>query len=544
MIIAVLSHILCSAFTRTLALAVFYLLISSSVGIRADTDVTTITYDLSGTSITEDVNFPRFTPPHIARNFIVGDSIPVCGDDYPLATQDAIDTLNGQFASIKVPENDIGVEWEVFTFATTCPSTSNDSGYAYVSIEGFAPSDPRFRCSSTAFACVTRTPNTHGGPLSTYNGVHRIFVNADARDPDDDMAATDNVEYMAIRRTIAHELGHLLGLADYDCSDPGVVPIQSLMQCTGKFLIQSPPEVPVYPFHDRDTEHLEAIYRPNAVINFDVSVSSASPESIEVEFDARNVFTEDSIDLRRWDDRVGEWVLVNEFDETSGEETWTGAGQPSGRQVYRLFVKTFALARGQCFENDGDCSATSDPSAKRIGFASNEIEVVVPRRIIIVTPPVTYTAVDMTVGLNYINWPGSATRIDIAIDSIDEIDRAYWYDASVMAWYAYFKNGPPFLNTLFVLQTGMSYQFWATEEFEWRIRNARARSQATGTDESTDEGDVSSGWVATVTCETGISPITLGAAPTKNKAQQNAEWLIADVRGCNGDGAFVLEDVD
>ena len=123
------------------------------------------------------------------------------------------------------------------------------------------------------------------------------------------------------------------------------------------------------------------------------------------------------------------------------------------------------------------------------------------------------------------------------------IDRAYWYsDAGV--WYPYFKEGPEFLNTLTHLVTDCAYTFGATQAHTWDVTRASSSNRpCTESVEglSTTSARSSNSWMATVTCESGPSPLILGDAPSREIAKRNAIWVIDNESGCAGAGAYSIE---
>ncbi len=67
---------------------------------------------------------------------------------------------------------------------------------------------------------------------------------------------------------------------------------------------------------------------------------------------------------------------------SSGAVTWISRNQPGGDQIYRIFSTTRAVAEGQCYVDDRNCSVTtSGPGVERIGVPTDDLSVTIPFRI-------------------------------------------------------------------------------------------------------------------------------------------------------------------
>ena len=374
----------------------------SSATVRADTDADFVTFTdvpIGGTMSTRFVDQPvRITGPrHIARNVIVGNAIAVCTPDYPNAVAQAVSGWNADLKN-HTPSL-LATDKHAFATPATCIGNPRATDIEYVKVESRRPDDNDFYCRNVAAACFLRPPRTRT-VHQTYTGKLLVIMNERLRPSNHDtINDLRDLNYKRIVRTIAHELGHVLGLGDYDCDNPPQFP--SLMVCAK--------ESDAYPAQVKDLADYRAIYEPNRVIqrgsrSFAANVYvEGNPGTVEFNFDARGVIVEDHIELRRWNGT--EWKLVQEFPADTGQTRWIARGQPSDGQKYRFFSMTHALIEGQCFVNDSDCDPSNNvgfflPGA-RIGFPTTEIRLEVEQADV---PPPPDHILDLTVvGLGQVN---------------------------------------------------------------------------------------------------------------------------------------------
>ena len=147
----------------------------------------------------EDLSFRRGVHA-IARNLVIGETIKVCSTDYPESTKLAI--LRWQSALGK----------SAFEFSDNCATDLSDRRSGVASVLVYSDKEHSVSCDdldgTRSQACASHE-DVSGHPLYTYFGQAKVHM-----DPED-FPREDRSERLI--RTIAHELGHVLGLDDYYC---------------------------------------------------------------------------------------------------------------------------------------------------------------------------------------------------------------------------------------------------------------------------------------------------------------------------------------
>ena len=304
----------------------------------------------------------------LARNVVLGEPIVVCTDDYPMATHEAVGLWN---AGLRGQDY---IEHNVFT-ATCSDLPDHTDRISYVSIEAHLPGDPDFFCdNSTARGCLLVSPRLVD-PLHTLAGHTRVIMNEDLRSPSHDLAGDSSLGYRRVRRTIAHELGHVLGLGDHGC----VRTTNALMTCSY--------ETPVFAAAaptDTDYDNYEALYEPNPVTALQDTVGGdipraenvpGHPGSVRFRFNASAVAAESRIEIRA-KEPDGTWSpdVLKSFGPESTQIDWVATGQSAGMRIYGVFVTTQAYLDGQATAVDPMTPGTP----MNIGFLQEELPVTVP----------------------------------------------------------------------------------------------------------------------------------------------------------------------
>ena len=158
-------------------------------------------------------------------------------------------------------------------------------------------------------------------------------------------------------------------------------------------------------------------------------------------------------------------------------------------------------------------------------------------------PPVVVVTIHIPAGeLINIVWPGATVRVATAARPLPVGLAIWWYDDDAEDWVVYITGAPDFVNTNFLLRTGESYSIRSQLEvdYQWRIVAAYARSSSSAAEGASAEPASDSGWTALVTCDSGLSPVRLGLAPTEAEAISAAQWFINSPLGCGGAGTYTV----
>ncbi len=151
---------------------------------------------------------------NVSRETIEGESVTVCSDTHRNAAQDAVQMWNSGL-------RDKGfVEFDVFTFADTCPSVAAESTVSvdHILVRGLPETDPDFRCptysdGTGATGCALLVAQR--GVQNNFVGILELRLNTDKRPVAHENPSHPGYTvagFEANRRTVAHELGHALGM--------------------------------------------------------------------------------------------------------------------------------------------------------------------------------------------------------------------------------------------------------------------------------------------------------------------------------------------
>ncbi len=485
------------------AKAVALILLMLALGILLDATTTKSGH-------TDEHRSPYLLHPSITvRNVELAESIPTCSAGFPLATEEAIRIWNDATAAY--------TDAPLFVFQSDRDECTAESTDKLASVEVSRPAiNP---CSAAGLLCAQ---HTHYNPtLQTYTRKAFIHVVASYYTP-----STDSATNRQLVRDLGHELGHVLGLSHYHCGytpvvhDPGGnleldhVALMNTDTITDACTVTAGGNLPRLTDTDL-TDFLVAYYgvpkKPTAL------QATATNESLRITWEKPLIVRRGDRYQHRLDG--GDWRemdLPNLQAETFDIETLTNDQE---------YVIELRVVRGPVH---------GGPSNPAYGTPRAPVTPVV---ISIQTTTISLEAGELT----DIIWPGFATRVDIAIDNEDRISHAVWYDVANMVWRIYAKDAPEFLNTRFILRNGHAYGIWATVAFDWRVNIPAARSGHTGGQSGVRATSEQPGWVATVTCVTGLSPFVLGPAPARTVAEENAQWLVENQIGCAGDGTYRVE---
>ena len=468
-------------------------------------------------------------PNTIAKNVLDAAPITICSSDYPNATQQAVTLWNSATSSYT------NADLFAFSHADTNCTGTNTRRIAHVIVK-WTPiasgSDIPCRNGGT-LACV-RPLDGYTSSDNSLHGPYEVRVQGSNYGTTADSRASDYFDNLVT--ILGHELGHVLGLKHYDCNTTSNTPT-SAVDPDSRLHSAVSPAIMYNETGGQVGLKCHVLNRgPNQYRITEVDLSDflvafygvpASPaglhaaphnQSLRLTWARNNSVRKGDHYQYRLDD--GTWTNVPNSGPTTISYT---VPELTNGQQYNLELR---IVRGP-LESDSSGQVSGTPS--------------VPRPI---DPQPQDVTLSLSEGVNgNIVWPGGKSRVSHRLRIRPYVDRAYWYsDAGV--WYPYFKQGPEFLNTLTHLVTDCVYAFGATRAHTWSV--TRAPSINTPCTESVEglsgaSARSSNSWVATVTCESGPSPLILGDAPSREITERNALWVIDNESGCAGAGAYSIE---
>ena len=349
-----------------------------------------------------DPEEPGLCVPAVARNLIgngtaSGKAIPVCAHaDYDDSTREAIIFWNKELRDRNTTDRDIFKWAGEPTACTHDPTTSEVSG-VLVTHEHYydngVPDEDRtdgnpFSCRKNrsdksrpeGFACMAQY-GVRGDPHYTYFGLAAIRINPDLGvvssgigvrreclpydsafnkatailalcegdpDPEDPDSPPDNPWFgmldgtLQLTRHIAHELGHVIGLADYSCKKD--LSVAALMDSPFAYdcrapRMKDPTDTTKTMLAPLDHADYTAIYAPAAVSAVSVTKSNTLGD-VTVSWNAAHVHVESGFAVEALIN--GAWVqqgTVTNANATSIALT----GQPSTVKTYRVVSRTSAI---------------------------------------------------------------------------------------------------------------------------------------------------------------------------------------------------------
>jgi hypothetical protein len=228
----------------------------------------------------------------LQQGLVDGFSVSVCSPEFPSSTQTAI----GRW------ESALGIN--VFTWVSSCTG-------ANVTVTSSS-----YPCSSGDHACVIVT-NVLGDPDHAIVNPSYVYVNPSQGWSDGNSHLT---------RDITHELGHVLGHADYIGCPAG----QTLMDTT-----ESPSCWQTAPT-GLDIDNYHKAYHADAVTG--LAGNSPSNGNVSLSWNASHIHNEK--DFQVWRQSGSTWVLVSQLGRHATSAFF--GGQPAGNQLYGVWPRSFA----------------------------------------------------------------------------------------------------------------------------------------------------------------------------------------------------------
>ena len=152
--------------------------------------------------------------------------------------------------------------------------------------------------------------------------------------------------------------------------------------------------------------------------------------------------------------------------------------------------------------------------------------------------------ITLAAGLNYgIVWPGANVAIGSAVSNLPAFMSAYWWNVETEEYHVYIHGAPDFVNAqtpLSRLRPGYTYVIQVSAASSWVVTVPAAGAGSREAADSAPTGAApGSTWTATVTCDSGPSPLHFSAA-TEQGAIKAANWVVCSPGGCAGAGTYTI----
>ncbi len=305
-------------------------------------------------------------PKYITRSLVIGNPIQVCSADYPIATPLAIERWNTALGitAFTVLEDPEGCD-------TEAPGWNPAEGIVSLIVsrgvwidEGkttFEGPVLEVTCPTLAWAGCAQFEYGNRKWRSFY-GKAEIVMNPE------NLGVDHSGEGLVLH--LAHELGHILGLADYYCHDKGfdidvsdhpdrididpetkLHPRTLMNSFTAREKCNSPDGRPT----QLDKDDYKAAYLPATVTDLG---GAANGQTVTLTWKQSDVFVESGFEIQREDG--GTWV---EVETVAANQTWAKLlAQPFGAQRYRIVARTMALPESETDHGHGHGPASAEVS--------------------------------------------------------------------------------------------------------------------------------------------------------------------------------------
>ena len=440
-------------------------------------------------------NYAGRGPRWITRNLVVGRPIPVCSDDFPNATREAIARWN---EALQITA--FIMLGGLAACDTSTPKDEFEPGDLVINLivargimdgnDSVSPIDSSIGCPGRFFdmgkwkltnrACAGFDHmgyNNDGDPfvhsaneeLRTYYGRAHVIVNpwlqqycrdiypTPAPDPsppsppgctEDPAKRPYNTNLV---QDLTHELGHILGLADYYCNHSGVRVWEEAEgdETEGKFVLVEHPDkttvedgltlmnswnlVPQCAPSDgfptaRDLRDYTAVYTPAAVMDLGTARTEPLYNAFWLTWTQDAVFAESDFEVQRWDGAASGWTGIASIGANA--IAVAVGNQPVGSQRYRVVARTHALP---------DCPPEQEvllgctPHGHVHGAASTEVRV--PVRPVPLPTPTDARATSPTATTLTLSWiaPADTSLYKLAYTvsaDCDAADAVSWFTSS------------------------------------------------------------------------------------------------------------------